>query len=180
MKELFLEFLKIGAFAFGGAYGAVPLIREGVLGRGWMDEAQLMDLLAISESTPGPIMVNAATMTGFLQAGIMGAALATLGVILPSFLIMLLVPHIREKWGGRRAVKLAMRGIKPCLAGVICATGIRLGYTLLLPAEGFDPGSLILLSVLAGCMILYQRITKKQLSPILLILLAAVLGMIFF
>ena len=74
---LLLEFLKIGAFAFGGAYGAIPLIREAVLSNGWMDEAQLMNLQGISESTPGPIMVNAATMTGFGQAGIIGAAVAT-------------------------------------------------------------------------------------------------------
>ena len=94
---LLLEFLKIGAFAFGGAYGAIPLIREAVLSNGWMDEAQLMNLLGISESTPGPIMVNAATMTGFGQAGIIGAAVATLGVILPSFLIMLVIPRLQKK-----------------------------------------------------------------------------------
>ena len=119
---LFLEFLKIGAFAFGGAYGAIPLIREAVLSRGWMDETQLMNLLGISESTPGPIMVNAATMTGFGQAGILGAAVATLGVILTSFLIMLIVPRLQKKWSGHRVIRLTMRGIKPCLLllGVLC------------------------------------------------------------
>ena len=96
--ELFLQFLQIGAFAFGGAYGAIPLIRETVLSMGWMNEAQLMNLLGISESTPGPIMVNAATMTGFDQAGIPGALVATLGVILPSFLIMLIIPYLQKRW----------------------------------------------------------------------------------
>ena len=180
---LFLEFLKIGAFAFGGAYGAIPLIREAVLSRGWMDEAQLMNLLGISESTPGPIMVNAATMTGFGQAGILGAAVATLGVILPSFLIMLVIPRLQKKWNGHRVIRLAMRGIKPCLAGVICATGIHLVVELLLTQNTdarFDALTLLLLGILCFLSFAWQKFKQKPVSPIVLIVTAALLGMIVF
>lgn len=179
---LFWEFLKIGAFAFGGAYGAIPLIREAVLSRGWMDESQLMNLLGISESTPGPIMVNAATMTGFSQAGILGAALATLSVILPSFLIMLIVPRLQKKWSGHRVIRLALRGVKPCLAGVICATGIHLAIQLLSGGAGrsFDLVTALLTVGLGLGMLLCQRIRKRQLSPILLIVAAAVLGILIY
>ena len=180
---LFLEFLKIGAFAFGGAYGAIPLIREAVLSRGWLDEAQLMNLLGISESTPGPIMVNAATMTGFGQAGVIGAAVATLGVILPSFLIMLVIPRLQKKWSGHRVIRLAMRGIKPCLAGVICATGIHLAVELLLDQNTdiyFDALTLVLLCVLCLFSFGWKKYRKKSVSPIVLIVVAAALGMIVF
>ncbi len=180
---LFLEFLRIGAFAFGGAYGAVPLIREAVLARGWLDEAQLMNLLGISESTPGPIMVNAATMTGFGQAGVIGAAVATLGVILPSFLIILIVPHLQKKWSGHKVIRLAMRGIKPCLAGVICATGIHLAVELLLAQSAdshIDALALLLLGILCLFSFIWQKSRQKSLSPIVLIVIAAILGMIVF
>ena len=179
---LFLEFLKIGAFAFGGAYGAIPLIREAVLSQGWMDEAQLMNLLGISESTPGPIMVNAATMTGFGQAGILGAALATLGVILPSFLIMLVVPRLQKKWSGHRVIRLALRGVKPCLAGVICATGVHLAIQLLTGSDEahFDFVTALLMAGLAIVAAAYQHVRKKQLPPILLIVAAAALGILIY
>ena len=179
--SLLWEFMKIGLFAFGGAYGAIPLITEAVLSRGWLDESGVMNLLGISESTPGPIMVNAATMTGFAQAGIPGAALATAGVVLPSFLIMLAVPRLRKKWSGHRVIRLAMRGVKPCLAGVICATGTHLAVRLLFPeGTAFDLRSACLLAVLAAGAFTFRRVRKKQVFPILLILAAAALGMAVF
>ena len=82
--QLFVEFLKIGLFSFGGAYGAIPLIKESVVSLGWMDEAMFSNVVAVSESTSGPIMVNAATYIGNTQGGIPGAVIATLGVVLPS------------------------------------------------------------------------------------------------
>ncbi len=180
---LFLQFMKIGLFAFGGAYGAIPLIRETVLSQGWMDEGELMTLLGISESTPGPIMVNAATMTGFRQAGIPGAAAATLGVVLPSFLIMLLIPRLQKKWGGHRVIRLALRGAKPCIAAVICATGIRLLLQLLFPdgASPF-PGSrtVLILGILLLASGLWRRFRHQPLPPIYLIVFSAVLGVLIY
>ena len=89
--DLFLGFLKVGCFAFGGAYGAIPLIRDVVLSYGWLNDEALTAMIAVSESTPGPIMVNLATYVGSSQAGFWGAVLATLAVVLPSFLVILLV-----------------------------------------------------------------------------------------
>jgi len=89
--DLFLGFLRVGCFAFGGAYGAIPLIRDVVLSYGWLTDEELTYMIAVSESTPGPIMVNLATYVGSTQAGLLGAVLATLAVVLPSFIIILLV-----------------------------------------------------------------------------------------
>ena len=89
--ELFLGFLKVGCFSFGGAYGAIPLIRDVVMSYGWLDDEMLTYMIAVSESTPGPIMVNLATYVGSNQAGFAGSVIATLAVVLPSFLIILLV-----------------------------------------------------------------------------------------
>ena len=89
--DLFLGFLKVGCFAFGGAYGAIPLIRDVVMSYGWLRDEMLTYMIAVSESTPGPIMVNLATYIGSNQAGFLGAVVTTLAVVLPSFLIILLV-----------------------------------------------------------------------------------------
>ena len=89
--DLFLGFLKVGCFAFGGAYGAIPLIRDVVLSYGWLDDEMLTYMIAVSESTPGPIMVILATYIGSSQAGFVGAVLATLAVVMPSFLIILFI-----------------------------------------------------------------------------------------
>ena len=93
--DLFLGFLKVGCFAFGGGYGAVPLIRDVVLSYGWLTEEEISYMIAISESTPGPIMVNMATYVGSSQGGILGAALATLAVVMPSFFIIILVACVK-------------------------------------------------------------------------------------
>ena len=108
--SLFLAFFKIGMFAFGGAYGAVPLIQESVLAHGWMDEAMFSNIVAISESTPGPIMVNTATYIGNSQAGIPGAAAATLGVVLPSFLIILVITSMLHGFLKNRIVQAVLKG----------------------------------------------------------------------
>ena len=95
---LFLEFFKIGLFTFGGGYAMIPLIKEVVLKYEWLTEAQLIDFIGVCESTPGPIAINMATFVGSSQAGIAGAAIATLGVVLPSFIIILLVASILKKF----------------------------------------------------------------------------------
>ena len=103
--KLFWEFLKVGLFAFGGAYGAIPIIQQGVLAQGWMDEAMFAIIVGISESTPGPIMVNAATYIGKMQGGVLGSIVATVGVILPSFVIILLVTALFTKFLKKKPVQ---------------------------------------------------------------------------
>ena len=178
--ELFLGFLKVGCLSFGGAYGAIPLIQDVVLSYGWMSEEQLTYMIAVSESTPGPIMVNLATFVGNTQGGFWGAVLATATVVLPAFVIMILVSLAMKKFMENRGVKLALRGLKPCVIGLILATGI---YMMVSHCVGFSGGlsldlkALILTALLAGIRFLSQKLRKKKISSIQLILIAAVLGM---
>lgn len=110
--ELFLGFLKVGCFAFGGAYGAIPLIRDVVLTYGWIDEEMLTYMIAVSESTPGPIMVNLAAYIGSNQAGFLGAVIATLAVVTPSFLIVLLITTLLQNVLKNRYAQAILRGLK--------------------------------------------------------------------
>ena len=181
--SLFWEFLKIGLFTFGGAYGAIPLIRQCVLSQGWMSEEMFSNILAVSESTPGPIMVNSATYIGASQAGIAGAAVATLGVVLPSFIIILLVAALFTKLIKHRSVQAILKGVKPCIMGVILATGFGMFLEILMGIPdgfAFCFPSAIVLAILAAVTLLFPKICKKSLSPILLILLSAVLGILLF
>ena len=180
--RLFFEFFKIGLFTFGGAYGAIPLIRESVVSLGWLTSEELLDLLAISESTPGPIMVNTATMVGYNQAGIAGSFFATFGVVLPSFIIIMMVPAIAKIIGKRQFLKTAMEGIKPCISAVICATGIHLALelTVLKAVHGIDYLSIAMLALIVTIVVLYKKLVKKDISPILLIIISAMIGIIAF
>ncbi|MCI9448265.1 MAG: chromate transporter [Lachnospiraceae bacterium] len=122
--ELFLGFLKVGCFSFGGAYGAIPVIRDTALSYGWLDDEALSYMIAVSESAPGPIMVNLATYVGSSQAGLPGAVFATTAVVLPSFAIILLVVAALDQLLKNRRVQAALKGLKPCITGIILATGV--------------------------------------------------------
>ena len=177
--DLFLGFLKVGCFAFGGAYGAIPLIRDVVLSYGWLSDEMLTYMIAVSESTPGPIMVNLATYIGSSQAGFLGAVIATLAVVLPSFLIILLVTALLKTALKNKYVQAVLRGLKPCVIGIVLATGIYmvLGNCFGAIADlSFNVQSIIITAVLAAAMIVYKHIAKKKLSPILLIVLSAAVG----
>ena len=181
--DLFLGFLKVGCFAFGGAYGAIPLIRDVVLSYGWLNDEMLTYMIAVSESTPGPIMVNLATYIGSSQAGFFGAVIATLAVVLPSFLIILLVTALLKTVLKNRYVQAVLRGLKPCVIGIVLATGIYmvLGNCFGTIAElRFHVQSIIITAVLAAAMIGYRHIAKTKLSPILLIVLSAAAGIVVY
>ena len=119
LVDLFLGFLKVGCFSFGGAYGAIPLIRDVVLSYGWLSDEALSYMIAVSESTPGPIMINLATYVGSSQAGILGAALATFAVVFPSFVVILAVTAALKSFTKSKYVQAILRGLKPCIAGII-------------------------------------------------------------
>jgi len=131
--ELFLGFLRVGFFAFGGAYGAIPLIRDVVVSYGWLNDETLIYMIAVSESTPGPIMVNLATYIGNSQAGFLGAILATLAVVLPSFVIILLVMAVLKTALKNQYVQAILRGLKPCIIGIILATGVYMAVNNCVP-----------------------------------------------
>ena len=183
--ELLIGFLKVGCFSFGGAYAAIPLIREVVLSYGWIKEEMLTDMIAVSESTPGPIMVNLATYVGTSQAGIPGAIIATLASVLPAFLIILLIMAVMKRTLDNKYVQAVMRGLQACVIGVITAVGIWMLYK---NAVGpvvtgeTDVRPLLLAAVLAVIYFGSRKIKamKKGLSPIALIGISALLGVVVF
>ena len=177
--DLLAGFLKVGCFSFGGAYGAIPLIRDVVLAYGWINEEALTDMIAVSESTPGPIMVNLATYVGSSQAGIIGALIATLAVVLPAFLIILLVMGLLKTALKNKYVQAVIEGLKPCIIGIILATGCTMALNHgILPTfqENRDFRPMILTAVLALVYFVSRKVFKKGLSPISLILISACTG----
>ena len=180
--DLFLGFLKVGCFAFGGGYGAVPLIRDVVLSYGWLTEEEISYMIAISESTPGPIMVNMATYVGSTQGGFWGAVLSTLAVVMPSFFIILLVACAMRNLLKNPYVQAVLQGMRPCVAGIILATGC---YMLLSCLNIGTPltvnwQSLLIAVALFAFLPLYSKLRKKKLSPIWLIVLSDVLGILVY
>ena len=181
--DLFLGFLKVGCFAFGGAYGAIPLIRDVVLSYGWLSDETLTYMIAVSESTPGPIMVNLATYIGSSQAGLPGAVIATLAVVLPSFLIILLVTALLKTALKNKYVQAVLRGLKPCVIGIVLATGIYMVFGNCfgtITAIKANLQAILITALLIAAMFGYKRFAKKKLSPILLIVVSAIAGMLVF
>lgn len=183
--DLLIGFLKVGCFSFGGAYAAIPLIRDVVLSYGWLTDEALTDMIAVSESTPGPIMVNLATYIGSSQAGLPGAVLATLAVVLPAFVIILLIMAAMRTVLKNRYVQAVMRGLTPCVIGVILATGCWLLYEngiSPLIREDRDWRPIILAAVLSGAWFGFRAKPKlkRYATPITLILVSAVLGVVVY
>ena len=126
---LFLTFLKIGAVSFGGGYGMISLIRETVLENAWLTEEEFLNFIAVAESTPGPLAVNMATFIGSAQAGFFGALVATLGVVLPSFVIILIIAALIKNLLKYAGVKSVLSGIRPTIVGLILATALTMFVT---------------------------------------------------
>ena len=181
--DLFLGFLKVGCFAFGGAYGAIPLIRDVVLSYGWLSDETLTYMIAVSESTPGPIMVNLATYVGSSQVGMLGAIVSTLAVVLPSFIIILLVTALLKTELKNKYVQAVLRGLKPCVIGIVLATGIYMVVNNCfgsVSAVSANYQAIIITAILVASMFGYKHFKKKKLSPVLLIVLSAVAGMVIY
>ena len=179
--ELLIGFLKVGCFAFGGAYGAIPLIRDVVMAYGWIDEEMLTYMIGVSESTPGPIMVNIATYAGSSQGGFVGALIAILGVITPAFLIIILIMALLKNALKNQYVQAVIGGLRPCVIGIVLATGLYMVISNCIKIESeliINAQSIIITVILMVSMLGYKRIVKKKLSPIMLILLSAVVGVV--
>ncbi|MEE0857357.1 MAG: chromate transporter [Ruminococcus sp.] len=177
--DLFLTFLKIGLFTFGGGYAMLPMIQEEVALNGWLDQSELIDFIAVSESTPGPFAVNIATFVGTRTGGIFGGLCATLGVVLPSFVIILIVARCYQKFKSNKLVTGAMNGLKPAVVGLIAAALLSLSQTVFFPqglsAAAFGTAQFyVSLGIFAVAVVL----AFKKLHPILIILLSAVIGII--
>jgi len=174
---LFLTFFKIGAFTFGGGYAMLPLIQAEVLNHGWLTEEAIVNFIAVSESTPGPFAINMSTYVGMETAGLFGAFCATLGVVLPSFIIILTVAHFFEKFKNSKIVKGLMTGLKPAVVGLILSAVISIGKTVFVP-NGFNisvfNSAELYISLAIFAVMTILALKKKH--PILIITLSAITG----
>ncbi len=183
LLDLFVGFLRVGCFAFGGAYGAIPLIRDVVLDYGWLSDETITYMIAVSESSPGPIMVNLATYVGSTQAGFPGAAVATFGVVLPAFLIILLIMALLKTALKNPYVQAAIRSMKPCMIGIILATGasMMIGNCVSVSLKNRIDGKALAMTLLLALLLFgAKKWGKKPLSSITFIGMAACLGMVIY
>lgn len=183
--KLFLNFLMIGTLSFGGGYGMISLVRETVITNGWLSEDEFMNFIAVSESTPGPLGVNIATFIGSSQGGILGSFIATLGVVLPSFVIILMIAAVLKNLMKYSGVNAFLSGVRPCVVAMILATALSMALTTLLgftsPGVVIKPDfrSLAVFIILGAVHFACKKFRKKAPSPIIMIVLSAVLGIFF-
>ena len=173
--ELFVTFFKIGLFTIGGGYAMLPLIQADVQAHGWMTAEELVNFIAVSESTPGPFAVTVSTYVGAELAGLPGAFCATLGVVLPSFLIILLVARFYAAFRASAAVSGAMSGLRPAVIGMIGAAAVSVGQTVFAP-DGVQALAGYPLACSLAIFVLMAFLTHRKLHPIAIILLSALLG----
>ncbi len=185
--QLFLTFLKVGAFAFGGGYAMLSLIGDSVLKYGWMTEEELLNFVGVETVIPGPIAVNMATYIGYEQGGFLGALLATIGVVLPSFIVILIVATFIKNLLKYPPVKTFIASMRPALGGLIVSVAITMGLTVFLGIDtirniniSFDWRTLVVLAVVIAIPIAWKRFKKNEFSSILLVVISGILGMLLF
>ena len=184
--KLFLTFLEIGAVSFGGGYGMISLIREKALENVWLTEGELLNFIAVAESTPGPIAVNMATFVGSSQGGMLGSLCATLGVVLPSFVIIMIIAALVKNLLKYKPVSAFLKGVRPCVVGLIITVGITMlvskliGISYFTDKPDFDFWGIAILAIIAVISLMFKKLKKNNPSPILLIGISGVLGAIFY
>ena len=185
--KLFLTMLKIGLFTFGGGYAMIALLEnEFVEKKKYIEKDEFLDMVAIAESTPGPIAINAATYLGYKRLGFLGSLVATLGVVLPSFIIILLVCALIRNFLKYKGVQAFLGGVRPCVVALILATAVTMAASTLLSfttlTGGFAPDvrGFIILAILVAIALVFKKIKKKKPSPILMIFISAGLGMLIY
>lgn len=186
LLKLFYEFMKIGLFTVGGGMACVPFLLALSEKTGWYTEAQLLDMIAISESTPGPIGINMATYTGYTVEGIVGAVIATLGIVIPTVILVLCIAKFLESFKDNKYVLGAMYGLRPASTGLIAAAGVSVAILSLVNTDAFmarewasvvEPKSIVLAAIL---LILTNKVKKtKNLHPVFYIAASAVVGIVF-
>ena len=177
LLTLFIEFFKTGLFAVGGGLATIPFLTAMTEKYDWFTPQQLADMIAVAESTPGPIGVNTATFAGFRAAGIPGAVIATFGLVLPSFLIILAIAGALQKYKSNPLVQNAFSGLRPASTGLIAAAGWSVLKTALIGSDimGISLPAVLLFAVI---MILSNTKKLKSLHPAAFIGLAAVVGIV--
>ncbi len=187
LLRLFLEFFKTGLFAVGGGMATLPFLYSMAENTGWFTAADLADMIAVSESTPGPIGVNMATYVGFHTAGIPGGVVATLGLAAPSVIIILLIARVLRQFRQNKYVDAAFYGLRPCSVGLIAAAGLLVVKVSMFRVDRFaESGDFLQIFnwkalILAVVLLVLTRWVKplKKLHPIVFILASAAAGILF-
>jgi len=182
--DLFWTFFKIGLFTIGGGQAMIPMIMTNVVDKGWLEQTALIDFIAISESTPGPFAVNIATYTGIETAGIFGAICATLGVVLPSVIIIIIVAKLLSEFMKRRAVSEVFTGVRSTVTGLLTSVFLTLVLTMLfgisdisnINGVNVDYVGIAMFAVIFPAS--FIKIKGKKMKPILLVLISAALGIL--
>ena len=177
--ELFLSFLQIGAFSFGGGYAAMPLIQDQIVTKhGWLDMAEFTDLITISQMTPGPIAINSATFVGIKIAGVTGALVATIGSILPSCIIVTLLARLYLRYRNLELLQRVLTTLRPAVVAMIASAGISILITAFWGSDGIislPETDLIMVGIFIICFLLLRR---TKLSPIAVMVLGGVLKLL--
>ena len=180
--QLFYEFFKTGLFAIGGGMATLPFLYDMAERTGWFTAAQIADMLAVSESTPGPIGVNMATYVGFVSGGPVGAVIATLGLVAPSIIVILIVAAFLKSFRDNRYVNAAFYGLRPASTAMVASAGITVVLSALLHEGAAGLAAVDWKAVaLAAVLLVLTRWVKptKKLHPIVFILASAVVGVVF-
>lgn len=168
--KLFISFLKIGAFSFGGGYAMLPLIQKELIDvHGWITTKEFIDILAVVEMTPGPVAINSATFLGYKVGGFLGSIAATVGVVLPSIVIILIIAHFLSKFKSSPYVSWAFTGIRPVVLGLITSASLTVAKDAIIDIKSF-----VLMAIL------FYLTSFKKLHPILVIVLAGVVGVFIY
>lgn len=180
--QLFWEFLKIGLFAVGGGMATLPFLQRLSESTGWYPQSLITDMIAISESTPGPIGINMATYVGYNVAGILGGIVATMGEILPAIVIVVIVSKYLEKFRGSKLVDAAFYGLRPAVTGLIAAAGISVVQVSMFHFDLYQQTGAILdifdFKKLLYFAVVFFAIKKFKKHPIVYIAISAVVGII--
>lgn len=168
--DLFITFFRIGAFSFGGGYAMIPLLESEVIDiRGWLTNAEFIDIIAVAEMTPGPIAVNSATFVGYRVANTLGSVIATIGVVLPSLLVMLTILTFINRFRNSKYVDWVFKGIRPVVLGLIAAAAVSVGFSSIIDLKS----ALIAVGI-------FYLVAIRKINPILAIVIAGGLGAIFY
>ncbi len=178
LLKLFWTFFKIGLFTFGGGYAMIPLIEQEMVNQGYLTIEQVYQFIGISESTPGPFAINIATFTGYQIEGVLGALFATLGVVLPSFIIILIIARLGDMLIQNRVAKNILSFFKPTIIGFIIVAALNVMLKAVFgDMQNFDFSwqALVIFSVIT-----LVSVGFKKLSPLILILLSGILGLLLY
>lgn len=168
--DLFLAFFKIGLFSFGGGYAMLPFMQEQTIEvHGWLTTSEFLDILGIAQVTPGPISINTATFVGYRLSGILGALTSTLAVVLPSFIIVLTISFFFHKFKKSKTVENVFKGLRPIVLGLVASAAVDIGK------EVFIDFKAVFISIA-----IFYLLTFRKMNTITLIILAGVMGVLFY